>query len=80
MTIIEALGRILFYAALDDSGFEPTIKDYAEEIEKDLEILEIFKKKMKIDSNEHFGSISISIDRDIDKEDYYKIKEWLNEQ
>ena len=51
MTIIEALGRILFYAALDDSGFEPTMKDYANAIEKDLKVLEILKPRIKLEDN-----------------------------
>ena len=36
MTSKEALEELLYYATLDDSGFEPTMKRYAEVIARDL--------------------------------------------
>ncbi len=57
MTSKEALNVLLYYATSDDSGFE-TMKEYANQIEKDLEVLEILKPRVRLkDStlkNAHF--------------------------
>lgn len=79
----EALNELLYYATLDDSGFEPHMKEYAIQIEKDLEILEILKNKLEIKSP------YVGLRQDIilkgtnnifmfeEEKYFYKIEEWL---
>lgn len=49
MTSKEAINQLLYYATLDDSGFEPHMKEYADIIKKDLEVLKILRKLFKKD-------------------------------
>ena len=51
-----------------------SVKQYYKDIEKDLEILEILKKKTTLLPN---GEITINC-KDISYEETIKIKEWLN--
>lgn len=80
----EALNQLLYYATLDDSGFEPFMEDYANQIEKDLEVLEILKKIVKIVDYSEYPITSLDNQLVIlsggkieNVEDYEKIKEWL---
>ena len=80
MTSKEALEELLFYATLDDSAFEPTMKDYASVIKDDLEVLKILRKHIYFKQIEGMGTemltdIELTILNEDD--DYNKIKEWL---
>lgn len=61
MTSKEALDKLLFYSTLDDSGFEPTMKDYASVIEKDLLLLELIKENCYVSIEEIQGNYYLFI-------------------
>ena len=83
MTSKEALEELLYYATLDDSGFEPAMKRYAQYIENDLEVLEILRKHLTTIQITGFGTEKY---KDIvvipyeDEEDNEKVKEWLEKE
>lgn len=80
MTSKEALEELLYYATLDESGFEPAMKRYAQYIEKDLEILEILRKHLTTIQITGFGTEKY---KDIvvipyeDEEDAEIVRKWL---
>lgn len=80
MTSKEALEELLYYATLDDSGFEPTMKHYAQYIENDLEILEILRKHLTTIQITGFGTEKY---KDIvvipyeDEKDAERVRKWL---
>ena len=65
MTSKEALEQLLYYATLDDSGFEPTMKDYASVIEQDLKLLELIKQTCDITIREIQGNYYLFIGNSI---------------
>ena len=77
MTNKQALEQLLYYATLDDSGFEPYMKDYAKTISKDLEVLEILKKYYKSDGWSNGGVIEFWGMSDAQLK---KIREWLENE
>lgn len=79
MTSKEALEELVYYSTLDDSGFEPTMKDYAKIIEKDLKILEILKKYIVINLMDIDGICLIDIfDKESYKENTWKYAEGIS--
>ena len=65
MTSKEALEQLLYYATLDDSGFEPHMKEYANIIEKDLLLLDLIKKTCDICVREVQGTYYLFIGNNI---------------
>lgn len=80
MTSKEALEELLYYATLDDSGFEPTMKRYTQYIEKDLEIVEILKKYLKFKNTTYSTIITLEIDAQENAIDYEIVEEWLEKE
>ena len=90
----ECLERIIFVAKLDkpiSSVYYQELIEAKEKIEKDLEILEILKKSMSVDTevfeNDNHEVVEYEYiafnDWDLDienKEEYNKIKNWLKEK
>ena len=87
MTSKECLERIIFIAKLDKpifSVYYQELIEAKEKIEKDLEILEIIKKWSFIEEGYKTGygpytKFQCIIHTVGMKEDFYKLKEWLEE-
>lgn len=66
-----------------DNGWGFKIEEVLKIIEKDLEILEMIKNQMEIKEVNNYGKNTEIIEflgwigNEDDKEDFYKIKEWL---
>ena len=81
MTSKESLEQLLYYATLDDSGFEPYMNDYASKIQKDLEVLEILKNESDYKKIiEKDGIATFHLDMVLTQDTILKVKEWLENE